>query len=163
MKFNLFPLTRHKNTLQLLPLPKAFCLLISLHFDLIYWNEIPDIRQKVMERIVNIESNSTFAFLQPKNERKRESLCGESAIIHLFQIFRIPWRHKVHAVDTRAVWNFMQIFTLKATLPNTWKFAVLSFPDDWQNVCFSFQSELISHRNVCITVLFQFIVIRKKC
>lgn len=154
MKLNLFPLTRHKNTLQFLPLPKAL-LLYKFHFsyDLIYWNEIPDIRQKVMESVIKYWNHiQTFAFVifWPKTSNNDWPVSRIHNINSLAsaQILRIPWRRKVQAVDTRTVFikrNFMQIFTHETIHSNTWSFVVPSFFDNWQFVYFSYRFELTSH------------------
>lgn len=66
-----------KHSFQL-PLPKAF-LLRKLHFshDLIYWNEIPDIRQKVMGSIIKYWNHiRTFAFvIFGPNSSNNSDLC----------------------------------------------------------------------------------------
>lgn len=89
MKFNLFPPTRHKNTLQLLLLPKAFCF-INFTSATIWFIEINSRHQtKVMESVIKYWNHiQTFAFcffLTENVQQRKRRLClfREFTIIHL--------------------------------------------------------------------------------
>ncbi len=110
------------------------------NYDLIYLNEIPDIRQKVMASVIKYWNQIQF-FSGRKFKQKSKNSPKSTCFFFRYSKFHDDTRLTLSIRG--AVRNFMQIFTHKATLPNTWKFAVLSFFNYWQNVYFYFQIELI--------------------
>jgi hypothetical protein len=127
-----------KHSFQL-PLPKAF-LLRKFHFsyDLIYWNEIPDIRQKVMGSVIKYWNHiRTFAFVifGPKSSNDSDRAYFENPLnisLASAQILRISRQREVQAVDMRTVFYHVEFYANIYT-----------------------QSDSLEHMKLCCSIVFR--------